>query len=477
MDRRNFLKVAAAAAASSPLSGLCSGGERSDRPNFVFIYIDDMGWKDVGFMGSLYYETPNIDRLAAEGMVFRDAYANAPNCAPSRACLMTGQYTPRHGIYTVGNPARGKARYRKLIPIKNETTLPQEAVTIAEELAKAGYVSASMGKWHLGDPPKHGPCGQGFDLNIGGFRAGHPPHGYFSPYRNPQLEDGPKGEYLTDRLTDHAVKFIEDNRDNPFFLYLTHYAVHTPIQGKDNLVEKYEGKPGSQGQDNPEYAAMIDSVDQSVGRVLDTLDDLDLAKNTVVVFYSDNGGVGGYRKWGIMGGEITSQQPLRGGKGMLYEGGIREPMAIRWPGVVKPGSVCDTPVIGVDFYPTMLEIAGVRKTEGKVLDGRSIVPLLTQTGDLDRGAIFWHFPAYLQAGQNTWRTTPAGAIRQGDYKLLEFFEDGRLELYNLQKDIGERHDLSSEMPEKTRELHRRLIEWRKSVNAPVPTELNPKYDP
>lgn len=477
MDRRNFLKVAVAAAASSPLSGLCSGGERSDRPNFVFIYIDDMGWKDVGFMGSLYYETPNIDRLAAEGMVFRDAYANAPNCAPSRACLMTGQYTPRHGIYTVGNPARGKARYRKLIPIKNETTLPQEAVTIAEELAKAGYVSASMGKWHLGDPPKHGPCGQGFDLNIGGFRAGHPPHGYFSPYRNPQLEDGPKGEYLTDRLTDHAVKFIEDNRDKPFFLYLTHYAVHTPIQGKDNLVEKYEGKPGSQGQDNPEYAAMIDSVDQSVGRVLDTLDDLDLAKNTVVVFYSDNGGVGGYRKWGIMGGEITSQQPLRGGKGMLYEGGIREPMAIRWPGVVKPGSVCDTPVIGVDFYPTMLEIAGVRKTEGKVLDGRSIVPLLTQTGDLDRGAIFWHFPAYLQAGQNTWRTTPAGAIRQGDYKLLEFFEDGRLELYNLQKDIGERHDLSSEMPEKTRELHRRLIEWRKSVNAPVPTELNPKYDP
>ncbi len=477
MDRRNFLKVAAAAAASSPLSGLCSGGERSDRPNFVFIYIDDMGWKDVGFMGSLYYETPNIDRLAAEGMVFRDAYANAPNCAPSRACLMTGQYTPRHGIYTVGNPARGKARYRKLIPIKNETTLPQEAVTIAEELAKAGYVSASMGKWHLGDPPKHGPCGQGFDLNIGGFRAGHPPHGYFSPYRNPQLEDGPKGEYLTDRLTDHAVKFIEDNRDKPFFLYLTHYAVHTPIQGKDNLVEKYEGKPGSQGQDNPEYAAMIDSVDQSVGRVLDTLDDLDLAKNTVVVFYSDNGGVGGYRKWGIMGGEITSQQPLRGGKGMLYEGGIREPMAIRWPGVVKPGSVCDTPVIGGDFYPTMLEIAGVRKTEGKVLDGRSIVPLLTQTGDLDRGAIFWHFPAYLQAGQNTWRTTPAGAIRQGDYKLLEFFEDGRLELYNLQKDIGERHDLSSEMPEKTRELHRRLIEWRKSVNAPVPTELNPKYDP
>ena len=477
MDRRNFLRIAAAAAATSPLSGLCSGGERSDRPNFVFIYIDDMGWKDVGFMGSLYYETPNIDRLAAEGMVFTDAYANAPNCAPSRACLMTGQYTPRHGIYTVGNPARGKARYRKLIPIKNETTLPQEAVTIAEELAKAGYVSASMGKWHLGDPPKHGPCGQGFDLNVGGFSAGHPPHGYFSPYRNPQLEDGPKGEYLTDRLTDHAVKFIEDNRDKPFFLYLTHYAVHTPIQGKDNLVEKYEGKPGSQGQDNPEYAAMIDSVDRSVGRVLDTLDELDLSENTVVVFYSDNGGVGGYRKWGIKGAEITSQHPLRGGKGMLYEGGIREPMAIRWPGVVDPGSLCQTPVIGVDFYPTMLEIAGVRKTEGKVLDGRSILPLLTQTGDLDRGAIFWHFPAYLQAGQNTWRTTPAGAIRQGDYKLLEFFEDGRLELYNLQKDIGERHDLSSEMPEKTRELHRSLIEWRESVNAPVPTELNPKYDP
>ena len=449
----------------------------ADRPNIVFLFIDDMGWKDVGFMGSEYYETPHIDRLASQSMVFTDAYANAPNCAPSRACLMTGQYTPRHGIYTVGNSDRGDTRYRKLIPIPNRTHLPQDAVTIAAELSKVGYVSASIGKWHLGDPPDGGPCEMGFDVNVGGSSAGMPHHGYFSPYELSQLDEGPEGEYLTDRLTDHAVEFIHDNKDRPFFLYLTHYAVHTPIEGKEEIIRKYEGKPGSNGQNNPEYAAMVESVDQSVGRVLDALDELGLAEDTVVIFFSDNGGVGGYEEWGIKGKEITSQQPLHGGKGMLYEGGIREPTAIRWPGVVEPGSACGTPITGVDFYPTMLEIAGAHPTSGKVLDGESIVPLLTGSGELERDAVFWHFPAYLQGRENTWRTTPAGAMRQGDYKLLEFFEDGRLELYNLKDDIGERHDLSDEMPQRTRQMHERLVEWRRSVRASVPTEANPEYDP
>ncbi len=449
-------------------------GPAEVRPNFVFIYIDDLGWRDVGFMGSEYYETPNVDRLAGQGMVFTNAYANAPNCAPSRASLMTGQYTPRHGIYTVNNAARGDSRFRKLIPTENKTTLDLEAVTLAEALRSIGYVTGHIGKWHLGGDG-HLPTDQGFDVNVAGREYGSPPD-YFYPYENRtnQLSDlqdgGAAGEYLTDRLTDEALRFLEDHSEQPFFLYLSHYAVHTPIRAKEGIVERFRAKAGSGGHDNPVYAAMVASVDESVGRVLAKVDELGFRDNTVVVFYSDNGGYG----------PATSMAPLRGSKGMLYEGGIREPLVVRWPGHIAPGSSCDTPVIGIDFYPTLLAMAGIEIPTTHELDGVSLLPVLTQTGTLPERDLFWHFPAYLEADRSVegpWRTTPAGAVRSGDYKLIEFFEDGTLELYDLTNDIGEQHDLATEMPNRTRELYHLLLEWRSAVNAPVPTETNPDFDP
>lgn len=460
------------------LSGSCQAIEKIDterlaaeRPNIVFFFIDDMGWTDLGFMGSDYYETPNIDRLASEGMIFTDAYANAPNCAPSRACLMSGQYTPRHGIFTVGDPRRGNHAFRRLEPVENETVLADRFVTMAESLKTSGYVSASMGKWHLGADPRS----QGFDVNIAGREWGSPSGGgYHSPYRYPSLVQKEKGEYLTDRLTTEAIKFIEEQKknDKPFFLYLTHYAVHTPIQGRQDLVEKYRKKSKGQHHRNAEYAAMVESVDQSVGAVLRKLDERKLAENTVVFFFSDNGGYGG----------ATSNAPLRGSKGMLYEGGIREPMIVRWPGVTRPGSRCSEPVIGIDYYPTFLEITGTKPPADYTLDGVSFASLLRDPGaSLGREAIFWHFPCFLQGSGDPhggpFRTTPAGAIRKGDWKLIEWFETGRLELYNLKDDIGETKNLAATHPEQLEELHADMRAWRKRVNAPIPTEKNPRYDP
>jgi len=474
MNRRDFLKSCALATAGCTLAGTSAHARTEPkRPNIVFLFIDDMGWRDVGFMGSRYYRTPNIDKLASQGMVFTNAYSNAPNCAPARACLMSGCYGPRHGVYTVDNSDRGQSRYRKLIPIENTKVLDPEIVTVAEAIKPAGYVSASIGKWHLGDDPQAGPCAQGFDVNVGGNSAGSPrKDGHFVPYRNPDLPDGPKGEYLTDRLTDEALKFIEANKEKPFFLYLPHYAVHTPLQAKAGLIAEYKKRPGSKGQSNPTYAAMIESTDQGVGRIMAKLDELGLTDNTIVFFFSDNGGVKG----------ITSNEPLRGGKGMLYEGGIREPMAVRWPGVVKAGSTCDCPVIGIDMYPTILEMTGSPRPEGKVLDGRSIVPLLKGKRTLNRPAIYWHFPAYLQgkaegARDEHFRTRPGAAMRAGDWKLIEYFEDGQLELYNLADDLSETKNLASAMPEKTGELHNMMLTWRKELNAPVPTKPNPDYNP
>lgn len=480
MNRRNFLKKAGIAALSLAAGSkttlqanqtIADHTKTGKKPNIVFILIDDLGWKDVGFMGSRYYETPNIDKLASRGMVFTNAYANAPNCAPSRACLMSGKYTPRHGVYTVGNPERGRAHQRKLIPAMNKTVLDPEFITIPEALRKSGYVSASMGKWHLGTDPAAGPVAQGFDVNIAGDHRGSPGGGgYFGPYKNPNLSDGPKGEYLTDRLTDEAVKFIETNKDGPFFLYLPHYAVHTPIQAKKELIKKYEKKTPHNGQSNPKYAAMIDSTDQGVGRIMDTLDKLNLTENTIVIFFSDNGGYG----------PATSMAPLRGAKGMLYEGGIRVPMIVSLPGRIKANTTCETPVIGTDFYPTLLDMTQTKKPDGYQLDGESLVPLLTQSKSFNRDSIYFHFPAYLQAypkSQSPWRTTPAAAIRKGNYKLIEFFEDRTLELYDLKDDIGETNNLAKKMPDKTKELYNDMIKWRKSVNAPVPTEANPLYDP
>jgi len=458
MKRRDFLKAVGLGAASLMLSVRAGGATQSSpqrKPNFVFILIDDMGFKDLGFMGSRYYETPNIDKLAGEGVVFTNAYSNAPNCAPTRACLMSGQYTPRHGIYTVGTSERGQSKLRKLIPTPNETNLDSKVVTIPDALKPGGYTSACIGKWHLGGKSPYRPVDRGFDV---AFERNH--RGHFSK----------DGEYLTDRLTDEAIKFIEAGKSGPFFLYLPHHAVHTPIQAKEQLIEKYKKKEPTAAHNNPTYAAMIESVDYSVGRVMAKLDELGLRDNTVVFFFSDNGGYA----------NATSMVPLRGSKGMLYEGGIRVPMIVRWPGVISPGGVCEEPVIGIDFYPTMLEMAGIPQPSGHTLDGRSIVPLLKGGRTLNRKAIFWHFPAYLEAyneKQWPWRTTPAGAVRQGNWKLIEFFEDGKVELYNLKDDLGEKNDLAGTMPEKAKELQRTLVQWRRSVNAPVPTEKNPQYDP
>ena len=438
------------------------------KPNIVLYFIDDLGWTDVSFMGSKYYETPHVDQLSKEGMKFMSAYANAPNCAPSRACLMSGQYGPRHGVYTVGNSDRGKAQFRKLIPTKNTTVLADRFVTIAESLQSAGYVTATMGKWHLGTDPTT----QGFDVNIAGKHWGSPSGGgYHSPYNYPNLVNREKGEYLTDRLGQEACKFIEANKDKPFFLYLTHYAVHTPIQSKPGLKAKYQKKNPVGGHKNAAYAGMIESMDDSIGAVQATLKRLKLEENTVVIFFSDNGGHGG----------VTSNAPLRGSKGMLYEGGIREPLVVKWPGVTKPGAVCNEPVIGVDLYPTFLEMAGAKRPKDYLLDGLSIAPLLRDaTASLDRAALYWHFPCYLQgytSRHGPFRTTPAAAIRMGDWKLIEFFEDGKLELYNLKSDLSEKNNLAQKMPAKTKELHAAMLKWRKSVKAPVPTEKNPRYDP
>ncbi len=425
------------------------------KPNIVFIFIDDLGYKDLACFGSTYYETSNIDKLASGGIVFTSAYANAPNCAPTRACLISGQYTPRHGVYTVGTPERGKASLRKLIPIPNKTNLDSKIITLPQALKAAGYKTACIGKWHLGDKEPFRPEDRGFDVVFRRNRGGH-----FTA----------DGRYLTDVLTDESLKFIEQNRDRPFFLYLSHHTVHTPIQAKKEIIEKYKKKKPSVEHNNPTYAAMIESMDDSVGAVCDKLDEIGLSDNTVVFFFSDNGGYA----------NATSMAPLRGSKGMLYEGGIRVPMIARWPGKIKSGSSCDVPVIGIDFYPTFLEIAGAPKPAGHILDGKSIVPLLKGSAGFKRKAVFWHFPAYLEpynAEQQPWRMTPGGAVRQGDWKLIEFFEDGKVELYNLKDDISETKDLVKTKPAKAKELHELLAEWRKSVNAPVPTEKNPKYNP
>jgi arylsulfatase A-like enzyme len=460
--RREFLKAigfTAASAVAMPLLPSCAATSERRKPkkppNIVFIFIDDLGWTDLGCFGSRYYETANIDKLADEGVVFTNAYSNAPNCAPTRACLISGRYGPRHGVYTVGTPERGPSNRRKLIPTPNKTNLASEYVTIPEALKSAGYTSACIGKWHLGNGEPFRPEDQGFDVVFQRSRRSH----WIG-----------EREYLTDRLTDEATKFVEANKDKPFFLYLAHHAVHTPLQAKSEIIEKYKNKEPSGGHNNPTYAAMIESVDQSVGRICEKLDELGLSDNTAIFFFSDNGGYG----------NATTMEPLRGSKGMLYEGGIRVPMVARWPGKTKPGRVCDVPVIGIDFYPTFIEMAGAARPAGQALDGVSIVPLLKGANRLNRKAIFWHFPAYLEPyndKQWPWRTTPAGAVRQGDWKLIEFFEEGKLELYNLRDDLSEKNNLTDAMPDKTRELHKLLIDWRKSVNAPVPTEKNPKYDP
>jgi len=437
---------------------------RPRRPNIIFVLADDLGYTDVACYGSTYYETPNIDRLASQGMRFTSGYTCGPNCTPTRAALMSGQYGPRTGMYTVGGIDRFNWQSRPLRPVDNVEKLAPEKITIAEALKKAGYATGMFGKWHLGDDPRHHPLRQGFDEAI--VSAGQ----HFDFATNPKV-DYPPGTYLADFLTDKAVDFIRRHKDHPFFLYLPHFAVHSPHQAKKDLIERFQPKPPAGGHRNPVYAAMIASVDESVGRVLGVLDELKLASDTLVIFSSDNGGVGGYEREGIQGGSVTDNAPLRGGKGMLYEGGIRVPYIFRWTGRIAPGTVCDQPINSVDLYPTLLELAGAKPPPGYPLDGRSYLNLLThggQTGE-NRRPLFWHFPGYLGAGGGTWRTLPVGVIRSGDWKLMEFFEDGRLELYNLREDIGETKNLAAAQPEKAKELHAQLLAWRKEIKAPMPT--------
>jgi arylsulfatase A-like enzyme len=435
-----------------------------ERPNIIFILADDLGYTDVGSYGSQYYETPQIDRLAGQGMRFTSGYACSANCAPTRAALMSGQYNPRTRVYTVGSIDRFNWRSRPLRPVDNVTRLAPEKVTFAEALKAAGYATALFGKWHMGDDPDHHPLAQGFDEAI--TSAGE----HFNFETTPKTEY-PAGMYLADFLTDKAVDFIRRHTNAPFLLCLHHFAVHTPIEAKTNLIARFQNKPPVGGHNNPVYAAMIASVDESVGRVLGVLAELKLATNTLVIFTSDNGGVGGKGRDGIQGKEITDNAPLRGGKGMFYEGGVRVPYIFRWPGRIAPGSTSDVPINSVDLYPTLLEVAAAKRPTGQVLDGTSYLSVLTRetAAASARPPLFWHFPGYLGSGGDTWRTLPVGTIRAGDWKLMEFFEDGRLELYNLREDLGEKRNLATVQPEKTSELHAQLLAWRKELRAPMPT--------
>ena len=477
MDRRRFLRSVAVAAAAGLLPRRTRAARRPEGTcNFVFILVDDLGWGDLGCYGADLHETPNIDRLARQSVRFTDAYAAAPVCTPTRASIMTGKAPARLNMTIWHEASANPPQHRKVIPPVVEGNLPQEEVTVAEVLHDAGYRTMHVGKWHLGDAA-HYPENQGFDVNIGGSFWGCPAT-FFYPYRGrfgrgelryvPGLHGGRTGEYLTDRLTDEAIKLMERSKDRPFLLHLAFYTVHTPIEGKAKLVEHYRRRrrEGLNHQ-NATYAAMVHSLDENVGRVLKKIDELGLTDNTVVLLTSDNGGfINKYK-----GETVTNNAPLRSGKGALYEGGIRVPLLVRRPGA-KPGA-CRHPVSSIDFYPTMLELAGLTgdAKHNADVDGISLVPLLNNPdGTLRRDALYFHYPHYYAT------TTPVGAVRQGDWKLLEFFEDGHVEVYDLARDRGESSDLAAEKPEKAAELKKLLHAWRSKVDAPMP-KPNPNYKP
>jgi arylsulfatase A-like enzyme len=437
-------------------------GEVPPRPNIIFILADDLGYTDVACYGSKYYETPNIDRLAAEGMRFTDGYACGPNCQPTRAALLSGQYGPRTGVYTVGNINRFNWQSRPLRPVENVTRLPMDKVTIANALKQAGYATGMFGKWHLGNDPEHHPSKRGFDEAIASS-------GLHFDFRTDPKTEYPQGQYLADFLTDHAVDFIERHQSEPFFLYLPHFGVHSPHQAKKELVKRFKKKPAAGGHHDPKYAAMIASVDESVGRIMEKLDELGLSENTLVIFSADNGGVGGYQRAGLDKEGITDNAPLKGGKGMLYEGGVRVPYVFRWKSKIEPGQTNVTPIISVDLYPTLVEIADADLPADYTLDGTSYAGLLMgESPSAERNPLYWHFPGYLGAGAENWRTKPVSTIRDGDWKLMEWLEDGRMELYNLAADIGEQKNLVESQPEKARQLQAKMLAWRSSVGAKMP---------
>jgi arylsulfatase A-like enzyme len=453
------------------------------RPNILLFIADDLGYADVGANNpTTFYETPNLDRLAEEGARFTDAYAACPVCSPTRASILTGQWPQRTGI-TDYIGAAGPEKWPRntvLLPAPYDDRLALDASTIAEVLKNAGYATFFAGKWHLG-PEGWWPENQGFDVNMGGHGRGGPYGGkqYFSPYGNPRLTDGPEGEHLPDRLAAETARFIEQHAERPFFACLSFYSVHTPLMAREDLRQKYEAKRARLGlvdawgrehsrdvrlvQEHVVYAAMVEAMDLAVGKVLARLEALDLARNTLVIFTSDNGGLSTSEGW------PTSNLPLRGGKGWIYEGGIREPLLIRWPAVVKAGSVVTTPVSSPDLFPTLVEAAGVKTLPGQALDGLSLLPLF-HDGSFPERALFWHYPHYGNQGG-----APSAAIRRGDWKLVEWFEDRRVELFNLAADIGETTNLADKEIARADALRAELYAWQQEVGARFPAP-NARYD-
>jgi arylsulfatase A-like enzyme len=443
----------------------CTSNQESPVPNIVIINVDDMGWKDVGFMGSEYYETPNIDSLSSLGMVFTNGYASASNCAPSRACLMTGQWTPRHGIYTVSPSTRGKSKDRKLIPIKNTHTLSKKHTILPQVLHDNGYATCQAGKWHL----SNNPLEYGFDVNIGGGHNGLP-KSYKPPYKNVKIKGG-SDKYLTDAIMEKAIQFI-DTVQKPFYLNYSPYAVHVPIMPVDSIVPKYEKKAPWNGQGNPEYASMVDNLDRNIGLLINKLKEKHLFDNTLIVFTSDNGGLYG----------ITKQKPLRAGKGSYYEGGIREPFFFVLNDKIKPKTKSNVSITNLDIFPTVLDYAGI-KNPSLALDGKNLSSILEGKEETLERPLFWHFPIYLQAynvndnenRDSLFRTRPGSVVRKGDWKLHYFFEDNDMELYNLSEDIGEKNNLVDTNIEKKAELLKILKKWWKDSNAPIPEIKNPDF--
>jgi len=468
---------------SVPLLSVASAADGAS-PNFVFFLVDDLGYMDIGANNpSTFYETPNVDRIAKEGVRFTDGYAANPVCSPTRYSIQTGKYPTR---VDATNFFSGK-RPGRFLPAPLNNCMPVEEVTLPEALREGGYSTAFLGKWHLGPTEEFWPEAQGYDINVAGYSAGAPfKCRYYSPYHMPTIEDGPKGEHLTERLSREACGIIQDfhSQEKPFLVYLSFYTVHTPLNAPKELVAKYEKKAAALAdagdaefageeqvwdtdrkrevrvrQCHATYAAMVETMDTAIGRVLKQLDALDIDDNTVVCFMADNGGLS------TSEGSPTSNLPLRGGKGWLYEGGIREPFMIKWPGKTKPGSTCSVPVVSTDFYPTMLEMAGLERKPNQHLDGVSLVPLL-KGGHIERDAIFWHYPHYSNQGG-----FPGGAVRVGNYKLVERYEDGQVHLYDLSADIGELHDLAEQQPARVADMRNRLHTWYKQVDAKL---LQPK---
>ena len=466
------------------LIAACSSWADDKKPNIIVILADDLGQRDLGCYGSTFYETPNLDRLAKEGARFTDAYAACPVCSPTRASIMTGQWPQRTGITDYIGAAMTPDKWNrntKSLPAPYSDRLALDAPTLAKAMKGAGYATFFAGKWHLG-PEGWWPEDQGFDVNMGGTHIGAPNAGkkYFSPYGNPRLTDGPPGEYLAYRLADETTAFIEQHKDKPFFAYLSCYSVHTPLMSPQDLRLKYEKKRKELGlapkwgheferdvrlvQEHAVYAGMVEAMDIAVGKVLTKLDELGLTENTLVIFTSDNGGLSTSEN------SPTSNLPLRAGKGWMYEGGIREPFIVRWPSVLKAGSVMNTPISSPDIFPTLLEAVHAKPKPGQLLDGVSLLPVF-KGETLPERPLFWHYPHYGNQGG-----APGAAIRRGDWKLIEWQEDGQVELFNLANDISEANNLAKSEPTRVNALLAELHAWQKEVGARFPIP-NPRYDP